>query len=241
MVHKKVNYVLVLFCLSIFSLSSCTKISKQDTTIEFVVRNPANGEPFVGVPVKIVEETAPHKLYQGGTFFEGVTDENGRVSHTFKARKGSGVWYYPYIDESYFEGEYWYNWTYCARPEVSSYAMKKDEYNEALFEVTYYAYLKSIVKNINCMDDTDTLLLRQFNKDFILPINRGGYDYSYTFTGCYDHETNGGVDGSPEGYFRTYMGWHNAEWTAIKEGVVTHGKDSVFLEAGSLGTLPVYY
>lgn len=143
------------------------------------------------------------------------------------------------IDESYFGSQK--SWRYVKRPAINWDPITKDEYNEALYEVTYYAYLKRIIKNTSCQGEMDTLNLRRYTRDFPPQSGIGGYDRMDTYTGCFEYETIGVVDNNPEGYVKMFMVWHNVEWTAIKEGVTTHGKDSVFLEAGGLDTLAVYY
>jgi hypothetical protein len=237
MVRKKINYAVVVFLL--LSIAGCTKISKQDTTIEFVIRNPANGKPFVGVPVKIEEEHDGNKGITGETIFRGVTDVNGRISYTFKAKLGSGYWYYPYIDESYFSGTYGVDWSYLARPEVSSYVMKKDQYNEALYEVIYYAYLKEITKNTNCEGATDTLIYHAWTPQF--PGGPGAYNYTKKGLGCYNFESMSIVDNNPPGYARVYMGWQKIEWVCRRPSGITHGVDSIWLDQGQTGTMELLY
>lgn len=229
MVRQKINYAVVF--LFILCIVGCTKISKQDTTIEFVIRNPANGQAYAGVPVKIEEERATNSGIKGETVFEGKTDVNGRISYTFKAKKGSGYWYYPYIDETYFDGTYGVDWSYLARPEVSSYAMKKDQYNEALYEIVYYAYLKQNYKNTNCEGATDTLIYHAWTPQF--PGGPGAYDFVATRTGCVNV-----IDNSPP---RVYMGWHKKEWECRRPSGITHGEDSIWIDKGQTGTLEVLY
>src|SRR5690554_7490496 len=78
MVYKKINYVLILLALSTLLLGGCRK-SKEYTEIEFVVINPANNEPFVGIPVKIRKKKSGMGGITGETVFEAVTDANGRA------------------------------------------------------------------------------------------------------------------------------------------------------------------
>jgi hypothetical protein len=161
--------------------------------------------------------------------FEGKTDAYGRISYTFKAKQGSGYWYYPYIDDSYF-GDY-LDWTYLTLPKVSSYAMKKDQYNEALYEITYYAYLKQNYKNTNCEGTTDTLIYHAWTPQF--PGGGGAYNFIATRTGCVNI-----VDSSPA---RVYMGWHKKEWECRRPSGITHGVDSIWLDQGQLGTMELLY
>ena len=237
MVRQKINYAVVF--LFILCIVGCTKISKQDTTIEFVIRNPANGQAYVGVPVQIFEREAKNSGIGSTLIFEGKTDINGRVSHTFKAKKTSRYWYIPIIDESYFGGTYGVDWSYLARPAINWNPINKDQYNEALYEIVYYAYLKQIIKNINCEGATDTLIYHAWTPQF--PGGPGAYDYISYFSGCYNYETSGSFDGNPEGYTRHYMGWHKVEWEARKPSGITQGVDSIWIDKGQTGTMEVLY
>src|SRR5690554_3963203 len=148
MVYKKINYVLILLALSTLLLGGCRK-SKEYTEIEFVVINPANNEPFVGIPVRIAEEKSGMGGITGETVFEAVTDANGRAYYKFRAKKGSKFWYTPNIDFDSF-GVQGKDYSILVRPTVSSYAIIKNIYNEMRYEITYYAYLKLKIKNIVC-------------------------------------------------------------------------------------------
>src|SRR5690554_2527806 len=237
MINIKYNY-LILFILLFTGLmvSGCSKWSSGTTTVEFVIINPANGEPFPNVNVKIVEETSTNKA-SGGVISEGKTDASGRITFEFTAKRTSKYWYTPVIDTDYF-GPY-ENWEYLKRPKVSSYAIIKNVYNEMRYEITFYAYLKSIYKNINCEGPTDTLVYHKQS----LSVKQGGgaYNYTATRTGCVDYETSGSVDNNPPGYSHIFMGWHKIEWEAKKPSGITYGTDSVYIDKGGFGTLQVLY
>jgi len=237
MVYKKINYVLILLALSTLLLGGCRK-SKEYTEIEFVIINPANNEPFVGIPVRIAEEKSGMGGITGETVFEAVTDANGRAYYKFKAKKTSKFWYYPYIDYDSF-GVQGKDYSILVRPEVSSYTVKKDEYNEMRYEITYYAYLKLKIKNIVCEGLEDTLVYHAWTPDF--KGGGGAYDYITTLSGCVDYETTGSVDNHPAGYAHVYMGWHKIEWEARKPSGITYGIDSVYIDKGGFGTTEVLY
>src|SRR5690554_7440908 len=160
MVYKKINYVLILLALSTLLLGGCRK-SKEYTEIEFVVINPANNEPFVGIPVKIRKKKSGMGGITGETVFEAVTDANGRAYYKFRAKKGSKFWYTPNIDYESF-GVQGKDYSILVRPEVSSYTVKKDEYNEMRYEITFYTFLKLKIKNIVCESLNDTLIMHKW-------------------------------------------------------------------------------
>ena len=234
MAHTKTYYVLILLA-SLF-LSSCRR-SREYTTVEFIVVNPVNGEPFVGMPVKLMEESGKSFGSSGKEIFEAVTDANGRASVTFRAKKGSDTWYYPYIKDEIL-GVSGFDFAYLKRPYMSSYFIKKDQYNEARYEITYYAYLKQITKNVNCEGSNDTLIYHCWSDKKVYGPRY--YNYTKTPTGCYEYTTGSHPDWPP-GYALVHMGWHWVEWEAHRTSGITYGRDSVFIDKNGLGTLEVLY
>src|SRR5690554_6177419 len=235
MFNKKYNY-LILFTLLFTGLivSGCSKWSSGTTTVEFVIINPANGEPFPNVNVKIVEETSTNK--GGGVICEGKTDASGRITFEFTGKRTSKYWYTPVIDTDYF-GPY-ENWEYLKRPKVSSYAIIKNVYNEMRYEITFYSYLKSIYKNINCEGSTDTLVYHAWSEPA-----KGTRTYNYTNErgGCVDYETGPNSHWWPDGHALVFMGWHKIEWEARKPSGITYGIDSVYLDKHESGTIEILY
>jgi hypothetical protein len=128
--------------------------------------NPADGKPFAGVPVQILEvkDTEFHGMVSE-PIFEGVTDVNGRVKHTFKAKTTSKYWYIPVHDDSSFGNPEDYE--YLTKPNPFNRPIKINQYNELKYEVVYYAYLKQITKNINCEGITDTLIYHAWTPQFL--------------------------------------------------------------------------
>ncbi len=228
---QKINYVLILFCMGVL-WNSCTKISKELTVVEFVILNPANGKPFANVPVRIDERRSTNKGVMAETIFEGQTDANGKCKFEFHAKKGSGHWYVPYIDESYFglQGE-GFDFSYLARPAINWDPIIKDQYNEARYEITFYAHYYLKIKNLHCEGSTDTLVYHAWTPDF--PGGGGAYDYTTTRPGCVNFQF--------EDPARVYMGWQKVEWEARKSSGITYGKDSIYLEQGEIGTIEINY
>jgi len=233
MVHQKINYVLILLALSTLLLGGCRK-SKEYTEIEFVVINPATNEPFVGIPVRIAEEKSGMGGITGETVFEAVTDANGRAYYKFRAKKGSKFWYTPNIDYDSF-GVQGKDYSILVRPEVSSYTVKKDEYNEMRYEIIFYTFLKEKIKNINCEGVNDTLIMHKWTN---LPYGIVVVDQTYERTGCYEHETPQSVH---NGFLKTYMGTWYYEYEVRRASGITYGLDSIKIEKGTYNTIEILY
>ncbi|MCO5269902.1 MAG: hypothetical protein M9897_13520 [Brumimicrobium sp.] len=234
MAHTKTYYVLIL--LALLFLSSCRR-SREYTTVEFIVVNPVNGEPFVGMPVKLMEESGKSFGSSGKEIFEAVTDANGRALVTFRAKKGSDTWYYPYIKDEIL-GVSGFDFAYLKRPYMSSYFIKKDQYNEARYEITYFAYLRDEIKNVNCQGATDSLFLHR--KYLELQYGSKVYDGKVVHPGCYEYYTTS-IDGAPTGYRVVFMGTHIYNYEVHRGGVVSFGSDTVKLGKGEYGTIKAYY
>ncbi len=237
----KTNHILTLLLILSLSvlLNSCTKVSTELTIIEFVMLNPANGEPFVGVPVKINEEEAKKAGIVSHTIFEGETDANGKCKFEFHAKKGSNFWYYPYINEGYFgtQGE-GFDFSYLARPVVSSYAIKKDQYNEARYEITFYAYLREVFKNTHCEGIEDTIYIHY---EPSLVTGTAGVIRDFKLGGCEEHSTGGGWGGAPQGYVPVFMGKNKYTYEVHRSSGITYGKDSIYLEQQEMGIIEINY
>ncbi len=232
---QKINYLLILlFCM--FLLNSCKKYSNEYTEVEFVIVNPANDKPFEGIPVQISLSKATNKgIKDGGEFYNGVTDANGRVSFKFKAREGGDFWYVPSADFSSLGPPQ--NYEIIVRPVPGALTIKKDQYNEMRYEITYFAYLNYKYKNINCEGSTDTLVYHSWYVN--LPSGYGccSEDFEDTRTGCLDLF----LTPPDDGYGNVYMGWHKVKWEVRRPSGVTYGSDSVHLDKGETGTLEIIY
>ncbi len=233
---QKINYLLILlFCM--FLLNSCKKYSNEYTEVEFVIVNPANDKPFEGIPVQISLSKATNKgIKDGGEFYNGVTDANGRVSFKFKAREGGDFWYVPSADFSSLGPPQ--NYEIIVRPVPGALTIKKDQYNEMRYEITYFAYLREKYINSNCEGSTDTLFL-----DFYPSIEYGSLSNirHIEWAGCGLLETEGGIDESPDGYFRVFTGKNKYEWEVHRPSGITYGSDSIYLEKGEMGTIEIDY
>ena len=234
MAHTKTYYVLILFLT--FFFVGCKKMSKEYTTVEFSITNPADGTPFVGVPVQLYESESKNKGISSEVFMEGITDNEGKAVFVFKAAKRRKYWYIPMIDESYFGPVD--TWEYLKRPAINWDPIEKDQYNEARYEITYYAYLRDEIKNVNCQGATDSLFLHR--KYLNLQFGSKVYDGKVVHPGCYEYYTTS-IDGAPTGYRVVFMGTHIYNYEVHRGGVVSFGSDTVKLGKGEYGTIKAYY
>lgn len=86
-------------------LVGCKKESSGLTTVNFHLLNVATGEAYAGVKVKIIErkEVRPSPLnfetqYKPAVIWEGVTDADGKASHSFKTYKHFTWSYWASVD-----------------------------------------------------------------------------------------------------------------------------------------------
>lgn len=73
MAHQKITYALILFLAGSVLLSCKKKLSKEDTTVEWVVVNPVTNTPYVGVPVRLsLIDYGNNSGVESGVIFEGI-------------------------------------------------------------------------------------------------------------------------------------------------------------------------
>lgn len=227
---QKFNNVLILF-FTVLIIQGCKKESKEYTTARWEFMNPVTGEPYVGVPVALIL-----KKYHGvspGTeiIWEGETNEYGIAEYKFKAYLKNKYGYLETADLDVF-GDLGYDYSIISRPPVQG--LNKDEVNELRYEIVPYAYMKQIIKNVNCEGTGDQIELniKLFNLE-------SKYNETLTIDGCYEYETTGSLDGSPDGYRRVYMGTYIYDYEVTRQSGTTYGSDTITLNDGEMGTIEV--
>jgi hypothetical protein len=100
-----------------------------------------------------------------------------------------------------------------------------------------FGYIKPKIDNNNCFDSNDELKI--IRSHAYIP-NFYGFDYSI-YSGCFHYEFTGSIDGSPEGYVFTPMGWHYATGSVTKNGINIPYKDSIYISAGGFHTWNIEY
>jgi hypothetical protein len=228
------NYcaIVVLFSVSLL-LTACRKYEKEETTVNWEIVDPFTGKAWEGVTVKIVAET-----YKGGlklskkettseTIFEGKTDANGKISHTYHAKKRGVRCYVALIDMDYF-GDLE---TYQIYKNPGIHCLISGDTHEEKWGVNYYSYLQEHRKNVNCFDETDTVKIYHYFKN--LKTFEKREEWSFVKTGCYEH--------NPIGYIEVNSGWYFNEWTVIRNGQTSFFKDSIYLEPGGMQRFELFY
>ena len=121
-----------------------------------------------------------------------------------------------------------------SRPPVLG--LKKDEMNELKYEVVPYAYQKQIIKNVNCEGSGDQLELN------IKLLNlEDKYHETLNIDGCYEYETTGSLDGSPDGYRRILAGTYIYDYEVVRQSGISYGSDTITLNDGEMSTIEVLY
>jgi hypothetical protein len=240
---NQTNYraIVVLFCVSLL-LTACRKYEKEETTVNWEIVDPFTGKAWEGVTVKIVAET-----YKGGlklskketkseTIFEGKTDANGKISHTYHAKKRGVRCYVALIDMDYF-GDLE---TYQIYKNPGIHCLVSGETYEHKWEVNHHAFFQHHIKNANCIDEFDTLMVKSYFKN---PLNNQRYEVENSIiTGCYDYDMEGETFGNnPIGYVKLPSGKRFYEWSVIRNGQTSFFKDSIYLEPGGMQRFELFY
>jgi hypothetical protein len=159
MAHQKITYALILFLAGSFLLSCRKKLSKEDTTVEWVVVNPVTNTPYVGVAVQLFLESKHNSSIQSELIFEGKTDNQGRCVTVFNSYVHSNHWYSSKVNLNWLGMEGVHYWI-RKQPDVSSYSIQKDKTNVLRYEILPYAEVVWHIKNMNCQGANDTMKYR---------------------------------------------------------------------------------
>ena len=159
MAHQKISYALILFLAGSVLLSCRKKLSKEDTTVEWVVVNPVTNTPYVGVPVRLsLIDYGNNSGVESGVIFEGVTNSQGRVSYTFKAYESATFTYWGEIDLNYFHAT---GLEYATLKQPSPGEFNKDQLNQLRYEIVPFVNVVRHIKNFNCQGNDDAMKLRE--------------------------------------------------------------------------------
>ena len=192
MAHQKITYALILFLAGSVLLSCRKKLSKEDTTVEWVVVNPVTNTPYVGVPVRLsLIDYGNNSGVESGVIFEGVTNSQGRVSYTFKAYESATFTYWGEIDLNYFHAT---GQEYAMLKQPSPGEFNKNELNELRYEIVPYIEAVHHIKNLNCQGEGDIMRWR-YKSIVTLSQNWTNWISNTTTTGCVDYMT--GVNSMP--------------------------------------------
>jgi hypothetical protein len=232
MAYQK-TYNAVVLLLLLFFFFGCKKLSKEYTTARWDIINPVTKTPYVGIPVRLILGDYRGSSPKYEVIWEGETNSQGIAEHKFKGYTNPS---FGYLEEANLSvlGVGGIDYSIIRRPYAGGRPL--DELNELRYEIVPYAYLKQIIKNNNCEGSEDVLNMHMYLKNF-----DGGINQEYTRNGCYEFETTGSLDGSPDGYRRVYMGTYVYDYEVVRSGGTTYGTDSITLSTGELGTIEVLY
>jgi hypothetical protein len=232
MAHQKITYALILILAGSVLLSCRKKLSKKDTTVEWVVVNPVTNTPYVGVPVRLsLIDYGNNSGVESGVIFEGVTNSQGRVSYTFKAYESATFTYWGEIDLNYFHAT---GQEYATLKQPSPGEFNKNELNELRYEIVPYVEYVRHTKNNYCQGNDDSMKLREKR------LFSGSGNWSIwtpdhlVVTGCVDFISS--VNKMPMDYIVTEI-----EVTR-QDGSIEHFIDTSYINSsGSVDTIKVYY
>ncbi|MEZ4938480.1 MAG: hypothetical protein R2799_12900 [Crocinitomicaceae bacterium] len=215
-----------LIIISLLFLFSCAKEGKN-IYIEGKVVNPITGEGIPNVRLLLKKKvndlgslTSVGKIKQeaisdvDGNF---VLKHNGSLFHTY-------IVLHEFIDEGY----HLVGWKDEAGQTIGGYQLevKKGELMNVRLELLPYAEFKVEAYNVNCFDQTDTMLLYKQNQ--IGSLQEGPWIYP----GC--NSFLGGYNKVPMG--KIYFSWH-----VIRNGITNIYSDTIYLDEGEQETFTINY
>ncbi len=217
------NYTKLLFVFLL--LLSCGK----KTTMKGRIVNPVTNTGIAGIKVIV---TKPKKClgYDGcgsKTIYETVSDENGYflIEKRFRRSKSYTIAYV--FDKNKYRR---------LEAQVSPAGAEYDG-EEFEFPLIPLGYLRPNIKNINCQNNNDELLIHRI---YLFDSRVYGTESS-TYGGCYNFEFSGSIDGSPNGFIYAPMGWHKAIGTVTKNNITTPYADSIYVTEGGYHVWNIEY
>lgn len=212
----------LIYLLIITVTLGCRK-SKDETTIEFVVVNDITGEPFAGVEVKIFETANKHKPHSE-LFWEGTTNSNGKVTHTFRALKKSMITYDFSANLQKLADDVGYSFEIFTAPFPGQ--IKKNEHNVLEYRLRPMGFLKYSRINSNCEGSTDTTWV-YYNIPCFEPF------LSNPIVGCSDNVA--------QGYTSVCMGTYTYTYRIKRSNLDSTFTKSFFLKPGEYYDFVVEY
>lgn len=234
--HKIIKLLFVSLLVTGF-LFSCKKENKELTTVNFHIHNPVSGEGMAGVKVAVYElkdvtpslAILPTSEYENNKIWEGVTDSDGKASHSFKAYKKDKYTYWHYVDESVVKTG---NRKLLSQPEYGP--LQKEKTNKVEYTYTVPASFVLHIKNIHCYDGNDRFRYRRkwvYNSQYI---NQFGWtNWSLDQLGCYDSDIGSNWD--------VYNDILVTQYEVERNGITNIYEDTFYISPYSVDTLKIYY
>ena len=211
-------------------VSACKKEFKTNTIVNFHVYNPISGEGLAGVPVRVIEQEdvsgafQVSSEYKSTVIWEGITDQNGRASYTFNAKKKDKFTYWQSADIGYITAN---NRKLLKQAEFQE--EKKNAVNENEYTYTVPATYVLLIKNVNCLSQNDRF---RYRVDWLYNTGLVGWsNWSLDQFGCYEslNVTTG---------FNDYLIY---EYEVERNGITNTYLDTFYINPNSVDTLKIFY
>lgn len=163
---KKVSqkFVGICFTLSLLLVNSCSKESGKITQLEWKVVNPVTGEGISGVPVYLYEHE--EQIYYENSYHSSpadkniiwmdTTDKNGKLRHTFYAKKNRNYHYAQGINGR----EFVENGDIIQLKDENVY-IQKDQNNVFNYSILPKTEMVVHIQNMNCTGQNDQMRWRK--------------------------------------------------------------------------------
>jgi len=229
----KTAIVIKCLCVSLLLVGvGCKKKSKELTTVNFHLYNPASGQGYSGVKVSILQEKNTSEGFNSSSetevVWEGVTDADGKASYSFKAYNSTKYSYWETVDKSFLQ-----NPSIKILQKAEFVPLDKNEVNDIEYLYTIPASFVFDVKNVNCFDENDRFRYRrnwvygsQYTDQF------GWTNWSQDQFGCYELISN---------YSNYYNDILITQYEVERNGVLNTYMDTFYITPNFIDTLKIYY
>lgn len=237
---QKTNHILItLLSFGLLCMLSCKK-QKWHTFVNINAKMAHNNAPVSGINWTLIESKIKSSGFLTSTFeptgweLSGETDAAGLSADKFHARKNSKYHYEIYFDYSDMdvpEGTYD---IVEGPPTFDIISLQKD--NAYDIRILPNMSLNFHYKNTNCFDSNDTFRYKSYNSDEILFVNQGQIDTwpwteSTVFNGCADYSSSG----------NKLAGQYIYIWEATRNGIITSGIDTFYVEPGGNNLIEMFW
>ena len=216
-----------LIIISLLFLFSCVKDGKN-IYVEGRVVNPVTGEGIPNITLDLRKQVPD----PGGSGSDSKTvktvlsDQNGYFTIAHNGSLFNS--YIIHMSNSNGIGYHVAGWKDASGTSIGGYNLEVDkgQYMNVRYELVPYAEFKVDAYNVNCFDQTDTMLLYKQNQ--IGSLQEGPWIYP----GC--NSFLGGYNKVPMG--KIYFSWH-----VIRNGITNIYSDTIYLDEGEQETFTINY
>ena len=187
----------------VLSFASCNK--KHNITIQAQDYITGDGSAYTHMPFTVVQSRTGTFEDKFKTVYEGTLDQNGFASFDLKMNKDWNYILNVTEPDDICEGG------------VFAYYLDNETDNLVTFKYAKCAYLKFILNNTNCFNDSDAIT---YTRTWVTNNEIHGTN---TYTGCDYYEGT---------YFEIPGGEYLYEWSVTKNSITTYHLDSLNLNPG---------